>query len=212
MKEERVFFNSGDIRLEGILTSPQPQTPVPAAVVCHPHPQYGGNMHNNVVAGITHTLSKEGFITLRFNLRGVGSSEGTYGGGIEETSDVKGAVDFIDSIDGVKRGSVFLVGYSFGAIVGLPIAFSDDRVKGWAAVSPPIAIHDFTYLEGCLKPKLIVFGDSDFVCPKGDIERMFASFKDPKSIFIISGADHFLIGKEETISRHVCEFIHKFGG
>jgi alpha/beta superfamily hydrolase len=211
MKEEKVSFNSGDISLEGILTSPETQTPVPAVVVCHPHPQYGGNMHNNVVAGITHTLLKDGFITLRFNLRGVGASEGSYGDGIEEARDVKGAVDFIDGINRVKRNCIFLVGYSFGAMVGLPVAFSDDRVKGWIGISPPVAMHDFSYLKGCFKPKLIIFGDSDFVCPKEDIERLFESLQEPKSMRVIPGTDHFLIGKEETISKQVTEFIRKVG-
>ena len=210
MKEERVFFNSGDIKLEGILTSAKTHSPAYGVVVCHPHPEYGGNMHNNVVTGITHTLSKQGFLTLRFNFRGVGDSEGTYGGGVEEIKDVKGAIDFLSGADHLETNGIFLVGYSFGAMVGLQVAAKDDRIKGWVGISPPVAMYDFSFLKGSFKPKLLLFGDSDFACPKEEMEKLFESLKEPKSMTLIPGADHFFWGKEETVAEHVSNFLNTF--
>ncbi|MFH2013041.1 MAG: alpha/beta fold hydrolase [Pseudomonadota bacterium] len=207
MKEEKVFFYSGDIKLEGILTQTKNHINKPAVVVCHPHPRYGGNMHNNVVMGITDTLTKEGFTTLRFNFRGVNNSEGVYGEGIEEVKDVKGAIDFISGTDQLKTSSIFLVGYSFGAMVGLQAAAEDNRIKGLVGISPPVTMYDFTFLIKSYKPKLLLFGDSDFVCPKEEMEKLFDSIQEPKVMSIISGADHFYFGKEGTIAKNVLDFL-----
>ena len=210
MKEERVFFDCGGIKLEGILTFTKTHSPAPAVVVCHPHPEYGGNMHNNIVTGITHTLSKQGFITLRFNFRGVGDSEGSYGGGVEEIKDVTGVIDFLSGVDHLETNGIFLVGYSFGAMVGLQVAAEDNRITGWVGISPPVAMYDFSYLKESSKPKLLLFGDSDFACPKEGIEKLFNSLLEPKSMSIIPGADHFFWGKEETIAEHVLNFLNTF--
>jgi alpha/beta superfamily hydrolase len=210
MKEERVFFDCGGIKLEGILTFTKTHSPAPVVVVCHPHPEYGGNMHNNVVTGITHTLSKQGFITLRFNFRGVGDSEGSYGGGIEEIKDVKGAIDFLSRADHLETNGIFLVGYSFGAMVGLQVAAKDDRITGWVGISPPVAMYDFSFLKVSPKPKLLLFGDSDFVCPREEMEKLFDSLQEPKSMSVIPGADHFFWGKEETVAEHVLNFLNTF--
>jgi alpha/beta superfamily hydrolase len=207
MEEEKVFFNSGNIKLEGILTLTKTHSPAPAVVVCHPHPEYGGNMQNNIVTGITHTLSKHGFITLRFNFRGVRDSEGTYGGGVEEIKDVKGAIDFLSGADHLETDGIFLVGYSFGAMVGLQVAAKDDRITGWVGISPPVAMYDFSFFKGSFKPKLLLFGDSDFACPKEEMEKLFDSLQEPKSMSIIPGADHFFWGKEETVAEHVLNFL-----
>lgn len=212
MKEETVFFNYGSIKLEGALISAKGDSPSTCVLVCHPHPQYGGNMDNNVVVGVTSALSKRGFTTLRFNLRGVGRSGGSHGGGIEEVKDVKAAVDFLDGEDKVKTDGIFLAGYSFGSMVGLPVAVEDDRIKGWVGISPPIAMYDFSYLEKSQKPKLILHGDSDFACPTKEMESLYETLKEPKSINIIPGADHFLWGKEEVIATHILNFLSKFAG
>jgi hypothetical protein len=209
MQEQKVFFNSGGIKLEGILTLTKTHNPSPAVVVCHPHPQYGGNMHNNVVTGITDVLSKQGFITLRFNFRGVGDSEGTYSGGVEEVKDAKGAIDFLSKADHLETNSIFLVGYSFGAMVGLQVADKDERIRGWVGISPPVAMYDFSFLKGSFKPKLLLFGDSDFVCPKEGIEKLFDSLQEPKSMSVIPGADHFFWGKEEMVAEQVLNFLFR---
>lgn len=207
MHEEKVFFACGDIKLEGALAMVKGDTPAPRVVVCHPHPQYGGNMHNNLVSNITRTLSKEGFITLRFNFRGVGYSEGSYGQGVEEVRDVEAAVDFLEGLEPVETGSLFMVGYSFGAMVGLQVAVKDERIRGWVGISPPVAMYDLGYLKGSNKPKHLLYGDSDEVCPEKEMEKLFVSLEEPKSMSVISGADHFFWGSEQTVAEHVKTFL-----
>ena len=210
MREKRVFFDCGEIKLEGALSSAKSNNPQLGVIVCHPHPQYGGNMHNNVVVGITRKLSANGFVTLRFNFRGAGASGGSYGGGKEELKDVKSAIDFLNRMDMVMKDSLFLVGYSFGAVVGLPVAVEDKRVMGFIGISPPVAMYDFGFLKESFKPKLIIYGDSDFVCPVERVKELFTSLEEPKSLRAITDGDHFLWGKEETIAEHVLHFMNKF--
>ena len=210
MREKRVFFDCGEIKLEGVLTSRKDGKPSLGAIVCHPHPQYGGNMNNNVVLGITRTLSSHGFATLRFNFRGAGSSGGSHGGGTEELRDVKSAIDFLYSTDMVSENSIFLVGYSFGAAVGLPIAVEDDRVMGWIGISPPVSIYDFGFLRESYKPKLLLYGDSDYICPNERVKELYMSLEEPKSIHVIADADHFLWGKEDAIAQHIVNFMNRF--
>jgi len=122
--EEHVTFPVGDITLEGLLWAP-PQAPSVGAVLCHPHPLYGGEMRNNVVSALAEALQRAGVATLRFNFRGVGQSGGEHGGGEAEIEDVKAAVTYLLSRQAVK--TVAVAGYSFGAIVGLRAGVADPR-------------------------------------------------------------------------------------
>src|SRR6185295_8845408 len=110
--ETTVTIAAGDVRLEGRLAVPAGATR--GAVVCHPHPQYGGTMDNNVVVAVTDALRAAGLATLRFNFRGVGSSEGRHGGGAAEVGDAHAALAHLRAA-GIE--DVALVGYSFGAAV-----------------------------------------------------------------------------------------------
>jgi len=206
MIEERIFFDCEDIKLEGALTLVKGDCTPPGVVLCHPHPLYGGNMHSSLIINITRILSKHGFITLRFNFRGVGYSEGSYGGGIEEAKDVKAAIDFIEGVQ-PQENNLFLVGYSFGAMVGLQVAENEDSVCGWVGISPPVAMYDFSFLKKSNKPKLIIYGSSDFVCPGEEMKRLFSSLNEPKSLTVIPGTDHFFLGKEDTIAENVKDFL-----
>src|SRR5580704_14581907 len=112
MKEQQVTFRSQDLTLEG-LYAPQPDGVKPkGAVVCHPHPQYGGSMYNNVVEAALEALWGRGFSTLRFNFRGVGQSEGSYGGGEGEAADAAAAVGFLRGQPGLRGAPMVLAGYS----------------------------------------------------------------------------------------------------
>lgn len=210
MEEEKVFFDCGDIRLEGVLNPAKAHTHAVGVVMCHPHPQYGGDMQNSLVVGITRILSDQGFTTLRFNFRGVGHSEGSHCGGVEEVKDVESAIDFLEGVTRMGMDGIFLVGYSFGAMVGLQVGVGDDRVGGWVGISPPIAMYDFEYLTKSRKPKLLLYGDSDFVCPGERMEELFESLEAPKSRHVIPGTDHFFLGKEKIVAEHVKDFLATF--
>src|SRR4030042_2784931 len=155
MMEQRVAFLSDGLRIEGILHRPAGASLYGAVAVCHPHPLYGGDMGNSVVVAICNGLVAEGMGALRFNFRGVGGSEGSFGGGGEERGDVRAALDYLEGEQAVDGGRIGLAGYSFGALVAL--AAVDERVRGVAAVSPPLAMQGLSAWElRC--PALFVFG------------------------------------------------------
>ena len=137
MSESRITFPCGDLQLEGLLRLPEGEAPG-AAVVCHPHPLYGGSMYNNVVEAVLEAFWLRQFATLRFNFRGVGDSEGEYDGGEGELDDVREAVAFVAGKAAVK--SVTLAGYSFGASVSLRAGLADPAVGGLVLVALPLAL------------------------------------------------------------------------
>src|SRR5215472_17889918 len=97
MQEVQITFSSGELRLEGVIAKPGISTVERGAVICHPHPLYGGSMYNNVVEAALEAMWRLGWATLRFNFRGVGESEGAHGGGSGEVDDAVAAVHFLAS-------------------------------------------------------------------------------------------------------------------
>jgi len=203
MAEKGIFFPAKGINIEGRLYSPD-SSGGGAVVVCHPHPQFGGSMDNNVVRAVSEALCEAGFQALTFNFRGVGRSEGSYEDGIGEQDDVKGALDCLEK---AGAGNVFVVGYSFGAWVGLWAASDDERVKGVVGISPPLTMFDFGFFACCALPKLLVAGTADQVCPPKALKEFFETLQDPKSLESIPGADHFFFGNEEPLSQKVAAFL-----
>jgi alpha/beta superfamily hydrolase len=210
MQEEKIFISSKGIQLEGLLST-QEAFPVKGGLVfCHPHPQYGGDMHNAVVATAVGAAFQKGFTTLRFNFRGVGGSEGSYEEGIGEQEDVRAAVEYL--ISTLKApGSVLIVGgYSFGAMMSLPIAVRDDRIRGVVAVAPPLEMHDFGFLKGYRRKKLIIAGDQDLFCPVPSLEKWYEGLDEPKSLAIIKGADHFFFRHTRDLIEPLQQFFKAF--
>jgi len=160
-------------------------------ILCHPHPQYGGDMHNRVITTALESAHEEGFSTLRFNFRGVGDSGGSYSEGIGEREDVEVAIEFFHSKQKEPDLPLILLGYSFGAWTGIPVAVKDECIKGVVAISPPLEIYDFNFMKGCKKNKLIVVGDKDEWCPILRLEDWYQQLDEPKSLTLIQGADHF---------------------
>ncbi len=165
MKEKGVSFLSTKLVLEGVLAIPEGAGPFPAVIVCHPHPLYGGSMDNNVVYSLSQTLTQASLIAFRFNFRGAGRSEGQFGHGIGEQEDAKAAISFINTVTEVDSERIGLAGYSAGAGFALPVGFNDERIKALAAVSPPLSMFDFDFLQGCLKPKFLISGSRDNLMP-----------------------------------------------
>ena len=210
MKEEKVFIPSTGIQLEGLL-SIQGASPFRGGVIlCHPHPQYGGDMDHPVITTAAEAASQEGFSTLRFNFRGVGESEGSYGAGIGEREDVKAVSDYLYSRLKNHHSPLILVGYSFGAWAGFPIAIEDERYEGMVAVAPPLDIYDFGFLKGCKKKKLFIAGNRDFFCPIPVLEEWYQGLEEPKSLTIIPGADHFLLFHTQFLIQPLKEFLKSF--
>ena len=209
MKETTVSFLSSELLLEGILATPQGAGPFPAVIVCHPHPLYGGSMDNNVVYSLCETLTQASFISLKFNFRGVGESQGEFGQGIGEQADVEAAISFVSKLKEVDENRIGLAGYSAGAGFALPVAADDARIKALAAASPPINMFNFDCLTGCPKPKFLISGDKDdLISPKQFLE-FCGNLPEPKECETIEGADHFWWGYEAHLAAKVTAFFVK---
>ena len=202
MGEERVSFGTGGQKLEGLLWKPATPGMWRAAVVCHPHPLYGGSMHNNVVEAILDAMWKIGYATLRFNFRGVGASEGEYDGGEGEGDDAAAAVGFLARQPGVRADGAVLAGYSFGAMVallrGLPMA----DVARIVAVALPVVTAAAAALAAA-KPVLLVSGDRDSYSPVAGLKSLAERLGKAARLEIIPGADHFFGGYEPALSRAI---------
>jgi alpha/beta superfamily hydrolase len=207
MKEEKVFIPSAGIRLEGLLSIQEASSFRGGVILCHPHPQYGGDMDHPVITTAMEAASQEGFSTLRFNFRGVGESEGSYGEGIGERQDVKAVTDYLYLRLKDNHSPLILVGYSFGAWAGFPIAIEDGRFEAMVGVAPPLEIYDFGFLKGCKKKKLFIAGNRDFFCPPSRLEKWYQQLEEPKSLVVIPGADHFFLFHTRFISQPLREFL-----
>ena len=202
--EEAVRFSVGDIALEGLCSLPH-EAPRIGVVICHPHPLYGGEMHNNVVTALARAFQGAGCATLRFNFRGVGGSGGVHDEGVGELDDVKGAISYL--LRRVSPQTVIVAGYSFGSIVGLRAAASDPRVHMLIGVALPIARRDASFLEGVTKPKLLISGDRDDVSPGPQLVALLGRLPEPKQPVFVKGADHFFAGLERDVADAALRFI-----
>jgi alpha/beta superfamily hydrolase len=207
MKEEKIAITCGDIQLEGLL-GVQEALPVKGGVVfCHPHPLYGGEMTNTVITAAVEAAFLEGFSTLRFNFRGVGESGGSYGEGVSEREDVKAAIDYFTTRLKDSSQSLILLGYSFGAWAGIPVAVDDPRIKGMVIISPPLELYDFGFMKGCKKKKLVIAGSGDDYCPLARLKEFYQTLDEPKSLVIIQGADHFYSAYHSGLIKPLKEFF-----
>ena len=210
MKEEEIFFPSSGFKLEGLISTDEAFSANGGVIFCHPHPQYGGDLHNGVILSGVHAAWEAGLSTLRFNFRGVGESEGTYSDGIGEREDVQAAIECLNGTFGGRDHFLVLVGYSFGAWVGMPIAIRDGRINGMVAIAPPLEMFDFGFLKECKKRKLIVAGSQDLYCPLRLLEEWFQHLHEPKSLTIIQGADHFFFSYSRSLIPPLKEFFKTF--
>ena len=207
MKSIPVSFPCNDLTLEGEWLIPDGDGPFPVVIVCHPHPQIGGDMFNSVSAAIWQELPEHSIAAFRFNFRGVGKSEGSYGKGLTEQGDVRAALDFISSFPGTDNQRMGLAGYSFGAMVALQVALKEERVIRLALVSPPLSDKNWEQLRDYRNPKLFIVGDADNFTPADRVFEQIKDVPDPESYQIISGADHFLVGYEAEIARRAAKFF-----
>jgi alpha/beta superfamily hydrolase len=209
LRREHTTIPGYDIVLEACWHFPDEKGLMPAVVVCHPHPLYGGNMSSNVVFGICQALAERDIAALRFNFRGVGKSQGEYGEGIGEQEDVKAALDFALASDNIDKERIGLAGYSFGGGVALPVALRDERVKRLALVSPVLAEGGWEALDRYDKPKFVIVGENDFVVPMDSFLKLAG--EKPEQYRVVPKADHFWDGYEELVAERVSGFFEERG-
>jgi uncharacterized protein len=210
MKEQHVTFPSGALTLEGLLAKPEGSEPVRGAVVCHPHPLYGGSMHNNVVDAVLAAMWKREWATLRFNFRGVGSSEGEHGGGAGEAEDAAAAVAFMTSQPGVRSADAILAGYSFGSIAALTAAAKIGNLGGLVLVALPLKMADATALHDFAGPVALAAGDGDMYCPAAQLEALHKKLGGRAQLRIVAGADHFFGGCEVELADAIESMLGAF--
>lgn len=177
------------------------------AVICHPHPQYGGEMRNNVVSALTAAFQEAGIATLRFNFRGVGQSGGSHAEGEAEVEDVKAAVTALLNRQAVS--SVIVSGYSFGSIVGLRAGAEDERVHRLIGVALPIGFRDPSFLVTAHKPTLLISGDNDNFSPIPGLQELIEKMAEPKKLVVLPGVDHFFLGQEGAAAKAAVEFLQQ---
>lgn len=198
-------------RLEGRLHLPDGLGPFPGAVICHPHSQYGGSMDVPLMAALCQGLARAGWAALRFNFRGVGGSEGRFDEGVGEVDDAAAALAFLAGQAAVKSTGLALVGYSFGALVGLEAARKSPLVGALAAVGLPLESLPEGWLSDCTLPKLFIAGDRDHLCPADELEPWARTLAEPAEVVILADTDHYLFGREAKVVEEVIRFLTAWG-
>jgi alpha/beta superfamily hydrolase len=208
-----VRFDTADgISLEGEIREAD-GTPRGTAVLCHPHPEHGGSKDHPILWAIRNDLAAHRALTiLSFNFRGVMGSEGTYGGGAAEISDVEAAVSRARE---ETPGPTVLVGWSFGAWMALRHAIGDRRVRALVLVAYPIGsaatsnkrpLPELGDLEGFSTPTLLVAGDSDQICPIDGMRNLSSWIPGAESM-VIPGTDHFFGRRERELATAIGEWV-----
>lgn len=184
--------------LEALVNTGAPEAPL-AGVFCHPYPPAGGSLHNKVVYHAMKTFASLGLPSLRFNFRGVGRSAGSFDEGQGEQDDVRAVVDWAQAHFQLP---LILVGFSFGAYVGLRATREDERLVGRVGLGLPVrtGYRDYAYdfLPQCPGPMLFVSGDQDEFSPATELERVLSHVVVPHRTAILAGADHFFAGVKDS--------------
>ena len=202
-----LFIPAPHGRLEAILKQSRVDPARGVALVLHPHPLFGGTMHNKVVFRASAALNDAGLITLRINFRGVGQSTGTHDEGQGEREDVRAGLDYLG--ENYPNQEITLCGFSFGARVGLEVGIADDRVARLISIGTPVDKYDFGFLEKSRKPILFVHGDHDEYGNVETLRELVArvSVNAPAELRVIEGAGHFFDDQVDELKREITEWM-----
>jgi alpha/beta superfamily hydrolase len=212
-------------RLEALLDEPTPAgtighdgrvakgfaNGVRAAVVFgHPHTEFGGTMHTKVVYQAAKALSRIGCAVLRFNFRGAGASLGSFTNGPGEMDDFRAALDYMEQqYPGVP---LWAAGMSFGAWVAMTVGAGDPRVSTLIGIAPPLSRYDFGVVERSTKPKFLIQGEFDEICPLKTLREFYARAAEPKEMVIIDSADHLFDGKVSEVADAIEDLLEDWSG
>jgi uncharacterized protein len=188
-------------KLEALLEPPEDGEPRQAALVCHPHPLYGGTMHNKVVYRVARALRQSGCVVLRFNFRGVGRSQGQHARGIGEIEDARAALDWL-------RGRYpalpyTLAGFSFGSRVILSLGCALGDAVRLIALGFPARIEQPGALAHCRVPKVFIQSTHDEHGPRTEMEAFVAHLPEPKRLLWVEARDHFFAGGLDQLEAAV---------
>jgi uncharacterized protein len=211
---ESLFIPGPAGKLEALIEEPEEQAPREAAVICHPHPQHGGTMHNKVVYRIARAMRRAGAVVARFNYRGVNMSEGSYDNGIGEAEDARAVLAFLRSR--YPRLPFSLAGFSFGSRIVLELGCEIPGVHRLIAVGFPASWPEASQFGQCGVPRIFIQSTGDEFGPAAPMESYFATLQGPKELIWIEARDHFFTGAldefEEAVYRAVSEGSAVSGG
>ncbi|MXW34578.1 MAG: hypothetical protein F4Z60_02920 [Chloroflexi bacterium] len=207
MPQRRVTIESDGASLEGVVTTPDGAGPFPAVVICHPHPQYGGSMHNNVVAAVASSVVARGIAAVMFNFRGVGGSDGVPGDQGEARTDATTVLAYAAALDDVDGDRVGLAGYSFGA--GTAVGGAGEGLPALALVSLPLMMAEGAHdtLAAYSGPLLLISGSEDEGSNEAGLQALAESCAGEATVRVVAGADHFWWGDEYAIEQAVGPFF-----
>jgi len=173
-------------------------------IICHPHPLYGGTMHNKVVDTLSRAFNESGIGTLRFNFRGVESSDGEYAQGVGEVDDLRAVLDWAQK---QRPGhALWLAGFSFGAYVALNVA-REYPLKGLIIVAPPVNFFDFTALTPPECPWLLVQGEADEIVPSTEALTWAEAQNPAPQIVRMPEVGHFFHGRLNQLRDHLLGWV-----
>lgn len=201
MHEREVTLTTSDgLRLAG--RAQVPPTPTGRAVVCHPHPRYGGTMDNAVVALAVERAARRRLATLRFDFRGAGGSAGRHEDGRGEVADVRAALAAADGL-AEGAGERVLMGYSFGAALAAAAVRAGEAVDRLVLIAPPLTLMPVVLPPPPPRGLFVLVGDHDGWCPLSDAEALV-----PRSrLRVVPGADHFFAHTMDVLARVLDEVL-----
>lgn len=198
---ESLFVPGPVGRLEALLEEPEEGEPREAALVCHPHPQHGGTMHNKVVYRMARGLRRAGAVVLRLNFRGVNQSAGSYGEGEGELDDARAALQYLR--ERYPDLPYTLAGFSFGSRVALRLGCESGEARRILAVGFPTRYHHTSLLENCLRPRIFIQSTNDEFGPLEELRPLVESLAEPKTLIVVPAQDHFFVGGLDKLEEEI---------
>ena len=204
-----VAFKSDRFLLEGIISTPEnSHTKLPALVVCHSHPAFGGNMHEPLVSAICQSATDAGIGSLKFNFRATSSSTTKKSGRhTESQQDLKSAIKLLRRWPGIDKDKITVVGYSFGASVVLDSYKSCRKSNKFVVISPPPKSLRRSGFKHDKRSLLVVTGEKDLLSPPEKLFPIFDIYKSKPTLKVIIAADFSLIGHENFIGDTISEYV-----
>jgi|SRR5665213_2121614 len=203
-KIESLFLAGAAGRLEALLEEPD-QPAIGIALVCHPHPQHGGTMHNKVVYRVAKGLRQSGHVVMRFNYRGVNLSEGAYAHGEGELDDARVALAAL--LGRYPTLPLTLAGFSFGSRIALRMGCAPEgpAARRVIAVGFPTVYKDRAFLDNCVVPRIFIQSTHDQFGPVEELQPLFEALPEPKRLIWIEAQDHFFAGALEQLEESVIQ-------
>ena len=205
---ERLFIDGPAGQMEAILELPADQNPVASAVICHPHPQHGGTMHNKVAHTLARAFGRLGFAALRFNFRGTENSEGEFDNGVGELNDALAAIEWMRARDPGK--GLWVAGFSFGAAIAVKAAVAT-QIDGLVSVAPAISRFATGLDAQPSCPWLVVQGDQDELVDVEETVEWVNGLAPGPELLIVPGGEHFFHGRLVELRNAVSEFVEDVG-